>query len=97
MAAKFDENPKLGSKVFFSLAFVKFILGVALIVKFPSCPDGCICQIDPVTYVYPVLVIFLSIVWASLGNKYLKQANLQANSVQVVEENMETMETMEVT
>lgn len=75
---KFRDHPGRGSKILGCFALFKLMLGILLFtVLNPICPEGCSCGSHTKNYLYPTVVILISIYWAYLGYKYNRQHQQQ--------------------
>lgn len=75
LAKRFVRNPKCGYRYYFGIASIKLFLSIALLTfLWPSCPYGCgdFCQVGNHVYLYPIIVLAISINWMFRGYQFYK-------------------------
>lgn len=64
-------NPSRASRLYAIAAVIKVTIGVLLLTAFsPTCPSGCYCGTYHPSYIYPLIVIFVGVVWAARSKKF---------------------------
>lgn len=64
-------RPCFASRLYYGLSAFKILLGILLLTAFsPTCPAGCSCGVYHPSYMYPIVVLFLGLVWAKRAKKF---------------------------